>query len=252
MGSKGMAATRHLRLRGKSQRGGKAKPDKALDHAPAGDLQRYMQAYLSALAVRNYSPETIEGRRSSLESFIDWCQERALLRAESISKRILESYQRALHRYRKANGKPLGYSSQRGHMTALRDYFKWLCRNDHIPFNPASELELPRPEKRLPEEPLSIRQVEAVLSQPDLADPLGLRDRAILEILYSSGIRRSELTRLQLCDVNAERQTLQVRKGKGKKDRVFPSVAALCNGCSATSMTCVRSCSYPSKKAIYF
>ena len=93
MGSKGMAATRHLRLRGKSQRGGKAKPDKALDHAPAGDLQRYMQAYLSALAVRNYSPETIEGRRSSLESFIDWCQERALLRAESISKRILESYQ---------------------------------------------------------------------------------------------------------------------------------------------------------------
>ena len=88
MGSKGMAATRHLRLRGKSQRGGKAKPDKALDHAPAGDLQRYMQAYLSALAVRNYSPETIEGRRSSLESFIDWCQERALLRAESISKRI--------------------------------------------------------------------------------------------------------------------------------------------------------------------
>ena len=59
---------------------------------------------LSALAVRNYSPETIEGRRSSLESFIDWCQERALLRAESISKRILESYQRALHRYRKANG----------------------------------------------------------------------------------------------------------------------------------------------------
>ena len=222
MGSKGMAATRHLRLRGKSQRGGKAKPDKALDHASAGDLQRYMQAYLSALAVRNYSPETIEGRRSSLESFIDWCQERALLRAESISKRILESYQRALHRYRKANGKPLGYSSQRGHMTALRDYFKWLCRNDHIPFNPASELELPRPEKRLPEEPLSIRQVEAVLSQPDLADPLGLRDRAILEILYSSGIRRSELTRLQLCDVNAERQTLQVRKGKGKKDRVVP------------------------------
>ena len=64
--------------------------------------------------------------------------------------------------------------------------------------------------------------MEAVLSQPDLADPLGLRDRAILEILYSSGIRRSELTRLQLCDVNAERQTLQVRKGKGKKDRVVP------------------------------
>ena len=68
-------------------------------------------------------------------------------------------------------------------MTASESYGQSLCRNDHIPFNPASELELPRTEKRLPEEPLSIRQVEAVLSQPDLADPLGLRDRAILEIL---------------------------------------------------------------------
>ena len=149
MGSKGMAATRHLRLRGKSQRGGKAKPDKALDHAPSGRSAALHAGLPSALAVRNYSPETIEGRRSSLESFIDWCQERALLRAESISKRILESYQRALHRYRKANGKPLGYSSQRGHMTALRDYFKWLCRNDHIPFNPRLGIRAPQTRKAL-------------------------------------------------------------------------------------------------------
>ena len=88
--------------------------------------------------------------------------------------------------------------------------------------NPASELELPREEKRLPQEPLSIRQVEAVLGVPDISDPLGVRDRAILEVFYSTGIRRAELTRLNIEDLNVDRRTLQVRQGKGKKDRVVP------------------------------
>lgn len=88
--------------------------------------------------------------------------------------------------------------------------------------NPASELELPREEKRLPQEPLSIRQVEAVLSVPNISDPLGVRDRAIFEVFYSTGIRRAELTRLNIEDLNVDRRTLQVRQGKGKKDRVVP------------------------------
>ena len=64
------------------------------------------------------------------------------------------------------------------------------------PVNPASELELPRVEHRLPKHVLTVAEVEAVLCQPDLADPLGVRDRAILEVLYSAGIRRSELVGL--------------------------------------------------------
>jgi integrase/recombinase XerD len=222
MGSKGIAATRHLRGRRKSQRGGNARQAILFDRSDCENMADYADAYLSWLEVRNYSLETIEGRRYALDLFLGWCGERELVRAGEVSKQILESYMRFLHRYRKANGKPLGHSSQRGHIGAVRDFFKWLCRSDHIPFNPASELEMPRPEKRLPEEPLSIAQVETVLGQPDLTDPLGVRDRAIMEMFYSSGMRRSELTRLELCDVNPERRTIQVRQGKGKKDRVIP------------------------------
>ena len=69
---------------------------------------------------------------------------------------------------------------------------------------------------------LTASEAERVLAQPNLFDPLGMRDRAILETLYSTGIRRREATELTLFDVDAERGTLKVRQGKGNKDRMVP------------------------------
>src|SRR3546814_11107695 len=77
-------------------------------------------------------------------------------------------------------------------------------------------------ERRLPRHVLNVREVETVLSVPDLATPIGVRDRALLETLYSTGIRRMELINLTLTDIDADRGTLMVRPGKGKKDRMNP------------------------------
>src|SRR3546814_5226997 len=81
-----------------------------------------------------------------------------------------------------------------------------------------SLLELPRMERRLPRHVLNVREVETVLSVPDLATPIGVRDRALLETLYSTGIRRMELINLTLTDIDADRGALMVRQGKGKKE----------------------------------
>jgi integrase/recombinase XerD len=97
-----------------------------------------------------------------------------------------------------------------------------MTRQNHILHNPASELELPRLGHRLPRHVLTASEAEQVMMQPNVADPLGLRDRAILEVFYSTGIRRMELIRLKLFDLDAERGTLLVRQGKGKKDRFVP------------------------------
>ena len=105
---------------------------------------------------------------------------------------------------------------------ALRVFFKWMTRSHHLLFNPAAELELPKVEKRLPRHVLSVAEVEQVINQADVADPLGLRDRAMLETLYSSAIRRQELIELALVDLDLERGTLMIRQGKGKKDRMVP------------------------------
>jgi len=104
----------------------------------------------------------------------------------------------------------------------VRSYFKWLARNNFILYNPASELELAKLEHRLPKAVLSGREAGAVIAQCDLKEPLGLRDRAILETFYSTGMRRTELVELTLYSLDVERGTVLIRQGKGRKDRMIP------------------------------
>lgn len=199
----------------------KPKPIVGNPNDPEG-LFVWMQRYLEALRIKNYSERTIENRQSYLSFFIVWCEARSLARPQEVTKPILERYQRHLFHLRKENGKPLTFSAQLQRLTPLRAYFKWLTRQNVLLWNPASELELPRQEKRLPKHVLTIEESEQVLAQPDLRDAMGLRDRAILETLYSTGIRRMEVVNLTVYDLDLERGTLMVRQGKGKKDRMVP------------------------------
>jgi len=97
-----------------------------------------------------------------------------------------------------------------------------MCKENIILATPASELELPKKQAKILPKSLSKSELHDLLSLPDVEDVLGMRDRAILEVLYSCGLRRSELTKLDLEDVDLERKILTVRKGKGGKSRVVP------------------------------
>jgi integrase/recombinase XerD len=134
---------------------------------------------------------------------------------------VLEQYQRYLFYYRQKSGQPLTFRSQHARLVPLRVWFRWMARQRFLLHNPASELELPRLGFRLPNV-LTVEEAELVLAQPNIDDPLGLRDRALLETLYSTGMRRRELANLKLYDLVTERGTLTIRQGKGKKDRVIP------------------------------
>jgi integrase/recombinase XerD len=205
------------------RRGGRARR-----RAPVGDpgdphgLAAWRGRYLEWLRSHNYSEATVGNRESYLTLFCAWCEDRGLMRPNEITKPILERYQRHLYHHRKPNGQPLSFRSQYSRLIPVRALFKWLARQNVLLYNPASELELPRLEHRLPKHVLTASEAEAVLSQPDTNDPLGVRDRAILETLYSTGMRRMEVVNLGLFDLDLERGTLMVRQGKGKKDRMVP------------------------------
>ena len=194
----------------------------ALVSHDADGLVAWLRRYLEWLQVRNYSARTVENQQRYLLAFVAWCETRSVTRPQEVTKPMLERYQRHLFHYRSANGRPLTYRSQVRALTPVRGYFKWLARTNVLLWNPASEIELPRPEVRLPKHVLTAEEAERVLAQPDVAEPLGVRDRAILETLYSTGIRRREATQLSLFDVDTERGTLMVRQGKGRKDRMVP------------------------------
>lgn len=171
---------------------------------------------------RNVSERTVGLREAYLDNFAAWAEQRGLFYPSEITRPILDRYQRTLFHYRQASGKPLSFSAQHSRLVAVRVFFKWLTRRQVIVANPASELELPRVPQQLPRHILSVHEVEAVLRQPDVADVLGLRDRTMMEVLYSTGIRRSELVHLKVFDVDFHRGTLFVKEGKGQRDRVVP------------------------------
>jgi integrase/recombinase XerD len=185
-------------------------------------MRAELERFAEWMAARNYSPYTIEQRRTAIGAFIGWASLRGVERPQDVTRPMLERFQRHLFHHRKADGAPLTFRTQATRLTPIRAYFKWLARENLILFNPAADLELPRGEKRLPANILAPEEVETVLAQPDISTPQGLRDRAILETLYATAIRRLELTRLSVFDVDYARRLLVVR-GKGNKDRIVPT-----------------------------
>lgn len=185
-------------------------------------LAWFMQEHLNALRVQNYSEHTVRNREVHIGFFIAWAHEHGLREPIEVTRPVLERYQRYLFFYRKKNGEPLSFRSQHARLVPLRVWFKWLTRQNHILHNPASEIDLPRLGRTLPKNILSVQEVERVMMQPDINDPIGLRDRAILETLYSTGLRRLEIIHLKLFDLSLDRGLVLVRQGKGKKDRYVP------------------------------
>ena len=196
--------------------------------APLGDptdprgMSALVSAFLERLKVRGATDRTVATSEWHLGLFLLWCQERAITRPSDVTRPILQGYQRHLFYYRGKGDKALSFRSQQMRLVAVKGFFRWLAKEGFLPANPAADLDLPKTPKRLPRDFLTVAEAEQVLAQPDLGTPFGLRDRAILEMLYATGVRRTELCRLSVYDVDLERGTLFVKEGKGRKDRVVP------------------------------
>lgn len=188
-----------------------------------GGLWRLLRAFLEWSEVRGYSPATAEGRRRDVTVFIRWAHDRNVSDWASIDRKTLEQFQRAQFLARvKDTEQPLATRTQVQRLTSLQAMFRYLVKAGHIAANPAADLELPRVVKRLPKHALSVDEVESLMLVPDVAHPMGLRLRAILEVFYSTGVRRAELVQLAVTDVDFDRAILYVRRGKGGKDRFVP------------------------------
>lgn len=199
-----------------------------LDPSAGNPLHGWKRAFCDYTTARGLSEHTARVRAVALVYFIRWADERGIRHPAQVTRPILQRYQRHLYLYRTAQGKPLAHTTQATRLLPLVAWFKWLTREGHILSNPAADLDLPKPPRQLPKHLLSIEQVQTVINQPDTQTLAGLRDRAILEVLYSSGIRRSELIRLKLYEVDTERGTLMIRQGKGRRDRFIPLGARAC------------------------
>lgn len=197
-------------------------PPVAVNGRDDASFGEWIARYLEAGRLQNASKTTLRTRRYALGWFARWCEARDLQSPTEVDRRILETYQRWLFHYRKTDGQPLKVETQSQRLSALRNFFHWLTEQGVLPHDPASLLQLPRLPKRLPSGVLNLEEVEQVIEQAPLDTPLGLRDRAMMEVLFSTGIRRQELVGLQVMDLDLEGGTLWIRKGKGGVQRRIP------------------------------
>ncbi|WP_114192139.1 site-specific tyrosine recombinase XerC [Edaphovirga cremea] len=185
-------------------------------------LRQHTGFYLAHLTASGYSAQTEKGYRERLMPFVTWCEEHGVMYATQVSLAWLESYQRHLRGYRKADGNLLVVGGQLGRLSAIRMLLRWLLKRHVILYNPGDQVTLPKGAKRLPAQVLSESETVNVLQSVDSRSVSGLRNRAILEVLWSTGIRRMELANLMLCDLDTGRGVMVIREGKGHRDRVVP------------------------------
>jgi integrase/recombinase XerD len=204
------------------QRGSKGFVKPVGDPRDARGLYAAMRRFIEYRATIGSTESGLYSLERYIRDFIAWADARAVTHPEHVTQAVLERYQRWLHHYRKKDGAPLSIASRRSKVTPLKSFFKWLTRTGQIPANPASEIELPRAIRRLPRHVLSEAEVERVLALPDTSAPIGLRDRAMMEVLYATGMRRMEISRLEVGDIDVDKCVVLIREGKGRKDRLLP------------------------------
>lgn len=181
-----------------------------------------MDEHFRWILVAGYSTDTVRGRRIAIKQFIRWVVVAGANGPEDVTRPLLEDYQRALFDHRKRDGEPMTIGSQIGYLAPLKTWFRWMARENRISTDPCAALCIPKLSRRLPRALLSVAEVEQVLAQAPAKTIRGLRDRAMLEMLYSTGLRRMEVARLKLADIDLEQALVFVREGKGRRDRVVP------------------------------
>ncbi|MGH7410840.1 MAG: tyrosine-type recombinase/integrase [Candidatus Methylomirabilis sp.] len=166
--------------------------------------------------------QTARIRSAALGGFIRWCDGQGIRSVEKVTREALERYQLHLVRYRKANGVGLALSTQATRLHPIRAFCSWLAREGRVAIDPSRDLVMAKLPRRLPRCVPSYRDIERILGQADVATHSGLCDRAMMEVLYATGVRRMELVNLQVWDINVPDESLMVRCGKGRRDRVVP------------------------------
>jgi integrase/recombinase XerD len=179
------------------------------------NLDYWLDSYLHYLAVeKGLSPNTLEAYAHDLQGYA------LFLRSQGEELGKINSLEGIRKYFQELHSQGLSPRSQARILSALRGFYKFLVREQALTENPVQKLPTPKINPHLPEI-LNAQEVEKLLEQPNLQSSLGIRDRAMLELLYATGLRVSELIHLTLNDVNLDLGYVRT-KGKGGKERIVP------------------------------
>lgn len=187
-------------------------------------FEKYLNGFKEYLESNHFSERTVESYCSYTKQFLLFIEKyyTRITSLEKITKDIVLDYQHYLANYKNEKGESLANKTQSLKLRALKKFFYFLIKKDLILKDPTTIITFPKEEQRLTRNILSEKEVFELLDNTKLRGPVGIRNRAILELFYACGIRTSELCNLRVHDVDLKEQTVTIVKGKGNKSRLLP------------------------------
>lgn len=184
----------------------------------AKDLEPLLEKFINHLEVLNRSPSTIRNYVMQNRLFFNTVK---IDDINIITRDIIETYITGLFEYKDSSGKPYMVNTICIKVRSIKCFFKFLEKHDFIFINPAEYISVPKSDNNKIRDILTYKEFKALLAQADKKTAFGFRDRAILEVFYSTGIRIKEICTLKVNDVDFKNKVIRI-KGKGQKDRVIP------------------------------
>jgi integrase/recombinase XerD len=179
--------------------------------------------FTSWLEVKGYAPRSVVGFGADAKDFISFCLTKDVNDIRGVSAQVLYAYQQTLfEKVNPRNGQRLAVTTRNRYLSVVKAFFRCVKELGLISDDPAADIRHARTPKRLPSAIPTNAEIRQILEMPDTSTAIGFRDRCILELFYTSGIRVTELVNLKITDVNFEDGVVQIFGGKGNKDGVVP------------------------------
>ena len=190
-------------------------------------LEFWLLTFERYLKTNGFAEVSVSDYLRSVKCFFEYLKELQIGNVAEVDRRVIADYKEWL--YGKSHrGTPLSAVTRGKRLICLKTFFRYLLRTEAVLCDPTSDLELPKVRDQLPRDILTKKEIGELLCAPDLHSLYGIRDRAILEVFYSTGIRVSELCGLVVEDADLRNEELKV-KGKGGKERIVPLGEVVCD-----------------------
>lgn len=184
-------------------------------------------AYLQSARLRNLSPLTLNQMEQGIRFFVDFARAQGVMDPGQVDAAFIERYKARMMNQRARSGEALKVNTVRGRIFIIGGWFAFLKKKGLVAFDPVPEVALPREVRNLPRGVLRLDEVEKLMSLPNLKTDIGYRDRTMMELLYASGVRASELSGILVGDVDLKKKVVKVL-GKGNKQRFAPLTTTCC------------------------
>ncbi len=186
------------------------------------DFNACKEKYRQHLSVLRFAPETVKRYIYFLNRFFAWLEIQGVAEIGRVTKDMVQDYQAHLYETVNSRGEPNSVFHQNNALKAMKSLFRFLVESNCLSSDPTREVSYARTPKRLPRSILTGQEAKKIIHAPNTSTATGYRDRTMMEVLYSTGMRRSELINLRVSDVDYHGGFVRINSGKGNKDRVVP------------------------------